>query len=85
MPASSLGYVVVEATNLTSWHNFAVDTLGLMAGAENADGGLRLRVDERPFRILVLPETRTGSSRPAGNFQTGSSSRPVSRACVRLT
>lgn len=55
MPASSLGYVVVEATSLPAWRYFAVDTLGLMAGAEGPDGGLRLRVDERPFRVLVLP------------------------------
>ena len=55
MPASSLGYVVVEANSLTAWRYFAVDTLGLMAGVEGPDGGLRLRVDERPFRVLVLP------------------------------
>ena len=55
MPASSLGYVVVEATTLAPWRRFAVDTLGLMAGAEGPEEGLRLRVDERPFRMLVLP------------------------------
>ena len=55
MPASSLGYVVVEATTLAPWRRFAVDTLGLMAGTESPDEGLRLRLDERPFRILVLP------------------------------
>lgn len=50
-----MGYVVVQATSLPAWRRFAVDTLGLMTGAESPDHGLRLRVDERPFRILVLP------------------------------
>jgi 3,4-dihydroxy-9,10-secoandrosta-1,3,5(10)-triene-9,17-dione 4,5-dioxygenase len=55
MGVSSLGYVVVEAPETTAWRRFAVDVLGLVAGPDGADGSLRIRVDERPFRILVVP------------------------------
>ena len=55
MTVRSLGYVVVEATDVGAWRKFALDTLGLMEGPAGADGGLRLRIDERPFRIAVVP------------------------------
>jgi 3,4-dihydroxy-9,10-secoandrosta-1,3,5(10)-triene-9,17-dione 4,5-dioxygenase len=52
---SSLGYVRVESTQVAQWRHFALDVLGLMEGPAGADGSLRLRVDERPFRIAVIP------------------------------
>jgi 3,4-dihydroxy-9,10-secoandrosta-1,3,5(10)-triene-9,17-dione 4,5-dioxygenase len=55
MGVSSLGYVVVEAPDTTAWHRFAIDVLGLTAGPDAGDGSLRLRVDERPFRLVVVP------------------------------
>jgi len=55
MGVSSLGYVVVEAPDTTAWRRFAVDVLGLVAGPDGGDGSLRIRVDERPFRILIVP------------------------------
>lgn len=55
MAVSSLGYVVVEAPDTQAWRRFGVEVLGLMAGTDGPDGSLRLRVDERPFRIAVLP------------------------------
>ena len=55
MTVRSLGYVVVEATDVAAWRKFAVDTLGLMEGAPGPDGSLRLRIDERPFRLTVVP------------------------------
>jgi len=53
MGVSSLGYVVVEAPDTAAWRKFGVDVLGLAEGPAEADGSLRLRVDERPFRIAV--------------------------------
>ena len=53
MAATTLGYVVIESVDLPLWRKFAVDTLGLMEGSPGPDGSLRLRIDERPFRIAV--------------------------------
>jgi 3,4-dihydroxy-9,10-secoandrosta-1,3,5(10)-triene-9,17-dione 4,5-dioxygenase len=55
MAVSSLGYVVVEAPDVGVWRRFGVEILGLTEGPQGSDGSLRLRVDERPFRILVMP------------------------------
>ncbi len=55
MTVRSLGYVIIEATDLEHWRRFALSTLGLMAGPPGPDGSLRLRIDERPFRLAVIP------------------------------
>jgi 3,4-dihydroxy-9,10-secoandrosta-1,3,5(10)-triene-9,17-dione 4,5-dioxygenase len=55
MTVNSLGYVIVESTDVGKWRSFGVDTIGLMEGAPGPDGSLRLRIDHRPFRIAVLP------------------------------
>src|ERR1700733_6573563 len=54
MRVSSLGYVIVETTDLFKWRHFAVTTLGLMESTPGPDGSLRLRIDERPFRLAVI-------------------------------
>lgn len=58
MTVRSLGYVVVEATDVAAWRKFAVQTIGLMEGPEGPDGSVRFRIDERPFRIAVVPGKR---------------------------
>jgi 3,4-dihydroxy-9,10-secoandrosta-1,3,5(10)-triene-9,17-dione 4,5-dioxygenase len=55
MTVRSLGYVVIEATDVAAWRKFAVEAIGLMEGAPGADGSVRFRIDERPFRIAVVP------------------------------
>jgi 3,4-dihydroxy-9,10-secoandrosta-1,3,5(10)-triene-9,17-dione 4,5-dioxygenase len=57
MAATTLGYVVVESVDPSVWRKFA-DTLGLMEGVPGPDGALRLRIDERPFRIAVRQGTQ---------------------------
>ena len=52
----ALGYVVAESTDPTRWTRFGTDVLGAMVFAE-ADGGVRLKIDDRPFRILVRQGT----------------------------
>jgi len=54
MTTSSLGYAIIEATDIAAWRKFGADVLGLMP-VETADGGLRFRMDERPFRIAIVP------------------------------
>ncbi len=55
MTVRSLGYVVVEAPDLAAWRKFGLEVIGLMEGPAGPDGSLRLRIDERPFRIAVVP------------------------------
>ena len=50
--------MVIEATDLAAWRRFALESIGLMEGAAGSDGSLRLRIDERPFRIAVVPGKR---------------------------
>ncbi|HTJ62822.1 MAG TPA: VOC family protein [Alphaproteobacteria bacterium] len=54
MTTSSLGYAVIQATDIAAWRKFGAEVLGLMP-VEAADGGIRFRMDERPFRIAIVP------------------------------
>jgi len=55
----ALGYVVVGSTEPERWRRFAEDVLGVMV-ADGERGVLYLKMDERPFRILVQPSPRDG-------------------------
>ena len=48
----SLSYIVTQVQSLESWRHYAEEVLGMMTTIE-ADGSLRIKMDERPFRILV--------------------------------
>lgn len=52
-----LAYVVAETTDLIRWQTYAEGVLGMMTGPAPG-GGLYLKMDERQFRILVLPGAR---------------------------
>jgi 3,4-dihydroxy-9,10-secoandrosta-1,3,5(10)-triene-9,17-dione 4,5-dioxygenase len=54
MTVSSLGYSIIEATDIAAWRKFGTEVLGLMA-VDAPDGGVRFRMDERPFRLAVVP------------------------------
>ena len=56
MSVVSLGYLVVESTDLDRWRRFANDLMGFMV-KETPDGALQLRIDDRPFRFLIVPGT----------------------------
>jgi hypothetical protein len=51
-----LAYVVAESTDLARWKTYAEGVLGMMT--RRAADGLYLKMDERQFRILVLPGAR---------------------------
>ncbi len=55
MTISSLGYAIIEATDPVAWRRFGSEILGLMPVDSPRDGGVRLRLDERPFRFAVVP------------------------------
>ena len=50
----ALGYVVAESTDVAKWKAYAEQVLG-MSTAPAANGGLYLKMDEREFRVLVVP------------------------------
>ena len=51
----SLGYLVVETTDLDRWRELAVDVLGMVVGKGPDPTALYLRIDDRPYRVVVHP------------------------------
>ena len=54
MEIHSLGLVRLGSTRVDEWRSFAPDVLGMPAG-DGPDGSLLLRMDERPYRIAIVP------------------------------
>ena len=48
----NLAYIVVEASDLPAWDDYAASVVGLARGAGNGKA-LPLRMDDHPWRILV--------------------------------
>lgn len=60
----SLGYVIVEATDLDAWVAFASDLLGLQLSVRT-DDRLEFRMDEKEYR-LVITKGETDGARVVG-------------------
>jgi 2,3-dihydroxybiphenyl 1,2-dioxygenase len=56
MDIRGLGYIGVDVADIDTWRSYA-DLLGVMVVAKGNE--LRLRIDERPFRVLVRPSSAT--------------------------
>ena len=54
MEIHSLGLVRLGSTNVDEWRSFAPDVLGMQV-SDGPDGSLLLRMDDRPYRIAVIP------------------------------
>lgn len=54
MDIHSLGYVRLESTNVEQWRSFARDILGAAVN-DGPDGALHVRLDDRPYRIAIIP------------------------------
>ncbi len=52
MDIRGLGYIGIDVADVASWRQYA-ELLGTMAIP--VDDGLRLKIDERPFRVVVRP------------------------------
>ena len=52
MDVRGLGYIGIDARDVDEWREYG-ETLGTMA--VDSPDGLRLRIDERPFRVAVSP------------------------------
>lgn len=48
-----LGYFVAQTDNLSEWQQYAEQVLGMMTSGAPG-GGLYVKMDERPFRMLVV-------------------------------
>jgi len=59
MSIKELGYLLVGAPDVEEWRQFATGILGAMA-IDGPDGALYVRIDERAFRIAVLPGHENG-------------------------
>lgn len=49
----ALSYFVAQIDNVQKWQHYAENVLGMMTSTA-ADGGLYIKMDERPFRMLVV-------------------------------
>ena len=56
MKVASLGYAVIEATDIEKWRDYATKVTGFMA-RDGEDGTLLLSMDDRPFRFMIVPGT----------------------------
>ena len=66
----SLGYVVVETTDLDRWTELAVEVLGMVPGTGPDPAALYLRVDDRPARVIVHAGRATAWSPSVGSAAT---------------
>jgi 2,3-dihydroxybiphenyl 1,2-dioxygenase len=49
----SLGYLVVETTDLDRWRELAVEVVGMAEGTGPDPDALYLRMDDRPYRLVI--------------------------------
>lgn len=57
MDIRALGYFVAQTTDLEKWRSYAENVLGMMA-TEAPNGGLYIKMDDRPFRFLIEQGSR---------------------------
>jgi 3,4-dihydroxy-9,10-secoandrosta-1,3,5(10)-triene-9,17-dione 4,5-dioxygenase len=51
----SLGYLRLEATDVSAWREYGLKVLGMVEGSGSTDGALYLRMDEFPARLVIVP------------------------------
>lgn len=55
-PIVALGYIAVESMQMDRWKDFGAKVLGAQTDTDAEE--LRLRIDERPYRLIVVPGDR---------------------------
>ncbi|MEV6836984.1 VOC family protein [Streptomyces sp. NPDC051133] len=53
MDIRALGYLRLETTKLTEWRRYTLDVLGMVEASDPTEDTLRLRMDDRSYRIAV--------------------------------
>ena len=70
MNVKSLGYVVIQSTDLERWRDFGTGVVGMMESpGMPTDGNLYLKMDDRPFRFAI----QAGMAPRSGQIQPKSS------------
>lgn len=54
-PIRSLGYLRVEATDVSAWREYGLKVLGMVEGKGPREGALYLRMDDFPARLVIEP------------------------------
>jgi 3,4-dihydroxy-9,10-secoandrosta-1,3,5(10)-triene-9,17-dione 4,5-dioxygenase len=54
MNIRALGYFVAQTDNINEWKEYAEQVLGMMTSPTD-EGGLYIKMDERPYRMLIIP------------------------------
>lgn len=70
MGIKALGYVVVETAKPAEWDRFLTDFAGTMAAGTQDDGTRIYRIDDRVFRIAIVPGSREWFQ--AAGYEVGS-------------
>jgi 3,4-dihydroxy-9,10-secoandrosta-1,3,5(10)-triene-9,17-dione 4,5-dioxygenase len=70
MAVKSLGYVVIETTDISAWHEFACNIAGLMSAPSERDDVALFRMDDRPFRLWVQKGDRDAFIAPGWEFSS---------------
>ncbi|MGQ4616898.1 iron-dependent extradiol dioxygenase HsaC [Nocardia sp. R7R-8] len=55
MGIRALGYLRIEATDLTAWREYGLKVLGMVEGKGADPAALYLRMDEFPARLVIVP------------------------------
>jgi 3,4-dihydroxy-9,10-secoandrosta-1,3,5(10)-triene-9,17-dione 4,5-dioxygenase len=55
MSIKALGYMRIEATDVSAWREFALKVLGMVEGDGATEGALYLRMDEMAARLVIVP------------------------------
>ncbi|MBV9721153.1 MAG: 2,3-dihydroxybiphenyl 1,2-dioxygenase, partial [Mycobacterium sp.] len=55
MSIRSLGYLRIEATNVSAWREYGLKVLGMIEGSGTTEGALYLRMDDFPARLVIVP------------------------------
>ena len=55
MSIRSLGYLRLEATDVSAWREYGLKVLGMVEGSGSTEGALYLRMDEFPARLVIVP------------------------------
>lgn len=59
MDIRGLSYFVAQIENLSQWQRYAEDVLGMMV-VPAPSGGLYVKMDDRPFRMLIVEGAKAG-------------------------
>jgi 3,4-dihydroxy-9,10-secoandrosta-1,3,5(10)-triene-9,17-dione 4,5-dioxygenase len=54
----SLGYLRIGATDVGAWREYGLKVLGMVEGKGGIDGAVYFRMDDFPYRLVVVPDER---------------------------